>query len=421
MVQSISDFLNHPELQSFLKRAHALRDDTNFCISDVIDQNGLQYVDLVQEGGGVLGIALVGYTYIMEEAGIRFLNLAGTSAGAINTMMMASLGSIDAPKSEKLLGILAQKNLFELVDGKDAQKKLIQRYIDGKKGILLYAILGALNIIRTLKKNLGLNPGDNFEHWMTSILDSNGIQNTRDLMRLRNRLPEGLRTRSGTSMEDFTPKTVLISSEITTQTKVHFPEMADLYWKHPEHVSPAHYVRASMSIPLFFEPYEVTGIPDGSGAKTRWQEKVRYSGDIPKTARFVDGGTLSNFPINVFHRPHSIPRMPTFGVRLSASRERQNTTNRFFPFAWAIINTMRHLYDYDFLLRNPDYQHLICRLDTDNDFNWLDFNMSQENKTKLFLRGAAKAIEFLEDFNWTSYKEIRRSLMINKTNPGSRP
>jgi len=27
-----------------------------------------QYVDLVQEGGGVLGIALVGYTSILENA-----------------------------------------------------------------------------------------------------------------------------------------------------------------------------------------------------------------------------------------------------------------------------------------------------------------------------------------------------------------
>ena len=57
--------------------------------SDIEDANGNQYVDLVQEGGGVLGVALVGYTYILEKAGIRFMSLAGTSAGAINTMMMA--------------------------------------------------------------------------------------------------------------------------------------------------------------------------------------------------------------------------------------------------------------------------------------------------------------------------------------------
>ena len=36
------------------------------------------------EGGGVLGIALTGYTYILEQAGIRFLGVGGTSAGSIN-------------------------------------------------------------------------------------------------------------------------------------------------------------------------------------------------------------------------------------------------------------------------------------------------------------------------------------------------
>ena len=40
--------------------------------SDIIDASGNQYVDLVQEGGGVLGIALLGYTYTLEQIGIRF-------------------------------------------------------------------------------------------------------------------------------------------------------------------------------------------------------------------------------------------------------------------------------------------------------------------------------------------------------------
>ena len=39
--------------------------------SDVEDDAGFQYVDLVQEGGGVLGIDLVGYTYVLEKAGLR--------------------------------------------------------------------------------------------------------------------------------------------------------------------------------------------------------------------------------------------------------------------------------------------------------------------------------------------------------------
>lgn len=48
-------------------------------------------IDLVQQGGTMLGIGLLGYTYIMERAGVRFRSMAGTSAGAINTLLLAAL------------------------------------------------------------------------------------------------------------------------------------------------------------------------------------------------------------------------------------------------------------------------------------------------------------------------------------------
>src|SRR5690606_10226872 len=86
-------------------------------ISDVEDKHGNQYIDLVQKGGGVWGIALIGFTYVLEKAGIRFLRMAGTSAGAINTVLITAIGTKDQEKSESLLKFLAQKNLFDFVDG----------------------------------------------------------------------------------------------------------------------------------------------------------------------------------------------------------------------------------------------------------------------------------------------------------------
>ena len=59
------DFVNQPEFQQLLKETEKLKGKI---FSDIIDDQGNQYVDLVQEGGGVLGIALVGYTYILESA-----------------------------------------------------------------------------------------------------------------------------------------------------------------------------------------------------------------------------------------------------------------------------------------------------------------------------------------------------------------
>ncbi|WP_203256803.1 patatin-like phospholipase family protein [Hyunsoonleella ulvae] len=59
-------------------------------------------VDLVQQGGGMWGIALLGYCYIMEKVGIRFYSHGGTSAGAINALFLASI-SADIYKSPPIL------------------------------------------------------------------------------------------------------------------------------------------------------------------------------------------------------------------------------------------------------------------------------------------------------------------------------
>ncbi len=45
--------------------------------------------DAVFEGGGVKGIGLVGAVAEVEKAGYEFVNLAGTSAGAIVASLLA--------------------------------------------------------------------------------------------------------------------------------------------------------------------------------------------------------------------------------------------------------------------------------------------------------------------------------------------
>ena len=74
-------------------------------VSDMVDEEGRQYVDLVMEGGGVLGIALVGYTYALESVNIRFRHVGGTSAGAINALMVAALDQPSEAKSRRLVEI----------------------------------------------------------------------------------------------------------------------------------------------------------------------------------------------------------------------------------------------------------------------------------------------------------------------------
>jgi NTE family protein len=411
----ITDYTEQPAMKEIIARVEKIKAKEQ-AFSDVFDDEGYQYVDLVQEGGGVLGIALVGYTYVLEQANIRFFSLAGTSAGAINTLMLASLGPISDPKSTKILDLLSNKDLFDFVDGDNSIRGIIQGFIDGKpKWLLWLKVLSNIKkIISLLNKRLGINPGVNFEEWMKKSMLDNGIKTTKDLLEYRSKFPV-LHCRDGRNTTDLYPRLVMITSEVTTQTKVQLPEMAALYWKDPGNESPAVYVRASMSIPMFFYPVEVKGLPTGHEAIARWEELASYEGQIPPKVAFVDGGMLSNFPINVFHNSKVVPRLPTFGVRLSSYRNEYNKTGNFLQFAGAMINTMRHIYDFDFFLRHPDYKNIICSIDADSQYNWLDFSMKDDKKKSLFLLGATKAIEFLEKFDWEGYKAIRKQLLASQT------
>lgn len=389
--------------------------------SDIVDEAGYQYADLVQEGGGVLGIALVGYTYMMEQAGIRFFSLAGTSAGAINAMMMAGMSPVGEPVSEKILHMLSEQNLFDFVDGHKRLKRLVQRYIDGRGGIVSRIVLNIRRILKTLNKHLGINPGIEFQKWIDTHLEYAGIFSLADLEGRRQKLPR-LLDRESRDQVQRVAELKIIASDITTKSKITFPQMAPLYWDNPQQQKPSCFVRASMSIPFFFYPFVIKKIP-GAGTRedaalpkeeTLWRQYTGYQGVIPSEVHFVDGGMLSNFPIHAFHRKGR-PSKPTFGARLSTWRQHAKPISGMGAMAGAMISTMRQLHDYDFLLKNDDYKHLICSIDCDAQtdargnvkYNWLDFNMKEKQKVELFNLGAAKALEFLRDFSWEDYRDSR--------------
>lgn len=66
----------------------------------------------------MLGVGLLGYTYVLEQAGIRFIGLGGTSAGAINTLLMAtSRAAPDEPCSLNMLNIMTKMEFTTFLDG----------------------------------------------------------------------------------------------------------------------------------------------------------------------------------------------------------------------------------------------------------------------------------------------------------------
>ncbi len=140
-----------------------------------------------------------------------------------------------------------------------------------------------------------------------------------------------------------------------------------------------------------------------------WRSLAGYDAaveGIPKEAVFLDGGTMSNFPIDVFHDHTKEPQAPTFGIKLERDQRRQNVDGPM-ALAGAMFNSSRHCLDYEFIRRNPDYRKLVSWIPA-KGINWLDFNMKDKDKVTLFLEGARVAADFLSGFDWAAYKKIRK-------------
>lgn len=441
---------------------------TEFPISDIVDDDGNQYVDLVMEGGGVWGIALVGFTYTLEQAGIRFLNLGGTSAGAINAVLLAALGKPSEEKNIELLNIFDSMQLEKFIDGGFIARSLVkdlQKYEDDQsifmKSKIILKVIGAVAARKLCPKVLGLNPGHKFEDWLETTLTDKGISTTKELfnnlqnsnLKIRNIEIRKFRPFDESRFEnDFkTNVLAMVTSDIITESKIVLPQMAPLYWENPLTTHPKEYVRASMSIPLFFEPVRRPQLKEYP--KDSWKVLTGYEGPPPELAYLVDGGITSNFPIDVFHSRDCIPLCPTFGVKLGVDREQSLKIDWILNFVGAMFDTARHNSDYSFVYNNEDYRKIITFIDTAKIYNpikeaknyidstyanlppknesqkygWLEFGMSTKKKAALFALGAKAARDFIcgnqvfevdpnekviEPFDWRAYKVLRESLVV---------
>jgi len=400
-----TDFTEHQEVRKTLTALRRGWDDRQ--VSDIVDAEGRQYVDLVMEGGGVLGIALVGYTYVLEQMGIRFLGIGGTSAGAINAMLLAAVDSPAQEKSGRILELLAALDMASFVDGAGDARDFVDALVEGGKTMRL--VWKGWQVIDNIRDDLGLNPGKQFRRWMAASLRRHGIRTTAELRQRLHTLPRLEHRLSGQrlGLRAAKPRLALVAAEVRTESKVLFPEMADLFYREPDRVNPAEFVRASMSIPYFFHPHRVGRIPKGQATARRWRRKVKFRGTPPSEAVFIDGGIMSNFPIDLFHAS-GVPDAPTFGVKLGRDREELHDVDGPFQLLGAIFNSARHCRDLDIFLKHPDFEHLVQVVPT-GGHNWLDFALSPEAKIDLFARGAKAAASFLRGFDWERYKEVRRA------------
>lgn len=478
--------------------------------SDILDNEGNQYVNFVQEGGGVWGVALVGYLFALESFGIRFLRIAGTSAGAINTMLIAALGDRTKNKSSRIKDILFQWKFEEFMDGKSIVKKMASRVLKSTNYIkkiglsILFLLLvivifpflilflkinpwyylipfvGLVLFIYTLlhyyklfqKNRVGLNPGNAFEKKMKDALDSFNIKSLSNLneeynkkgrsLNLNYRFGNGqeyyntaveninnihqkelgnidmvkfrffLETVQSNDLYKENPFTLLradytiIATDINAKIKVELPKMANLYWTNTDLsvISPARFVRASMSVPYFFEPM-VTKIDVSKDSIIQaWKFWLNAEpANVFEEGVFVDGGSISNFPIDIFHESDIFyPRIPVFGVRLVDQAElgdargsgSKNLLKSPFSLLGGIFDTLKGYNDKTFLTKYTFYStHNIQYVDC-SPSNWLNFFMKDDEKKVLFNKGFRAGLEFMEKFDWEKYKYERMLVALKE-------
>ena len=464
---TLDSFINNPRVQKCiadLKMAFP-QESNPLIVSDVLDGNNHQYVNLVQKGGGVLGVALVGYTYILEKMGIRFIRLAGTSAGAINTALMTVVGTKEEAKSTRVLDAICKLDFFSLVDGNPAARWIIKRFISHKNFMynlkrwlisiififsfliigdivslacrdtipslsvlaIIFLIMTAVfilllctliyyisSLLKQLKNaGIGINPGNVFYDWIKKQLSANNVNTVTDLNNKAAAPIQGLHLRvpNPEELNGLKGDVTFIASELVTENKIQFPEMWSLFRNNIDELQPAGFVRASMSIPVFFESYFINDIPCKSEKiKKEWMDRFGEA-DPPSTARFVDGGILSNFPINLFYNPKVlVPRLPSFGIDLDDTVPDNKTKHAeswsLLGYCRRMFNTIRDYYDKDFLLKNKVFKKGIGTIHL-SEYNWLNFFLTPEDKINMFIKGAEAAKEFLINFNWEEYKNNR--------------
>ena len=237
--------------------------------------------DLVLEGGGVKGVALVGAISGLVDAGYQFGRIAGTSAGAIVGSVVAAMTAYGEPLT-RLPDVLGSLDLAQLAD-RARPGQLLSPVIGHRLG---RTVADALSVVA----ESAAFRGDRLEIWLHGILKDFGVVTFGDL-RLDD--PDVCESDGG----DY--RLIVMASDLTRKRLARLPWDYDVYRLHPDEQFVARAVRASAASPFVFRPVELPG-PRG-------------------TATLVDGGLLSNFPIDVFDRHDEKPRRwPTIGIRLDA-------------------------------------------------------------------------------------------------------
>jgi NTE family protein len=322
--------------------------------------------DLVLSGGGVKGVGLVGAAAALIDAGYLPQRVSGTSAGSIVGAVVAAASKRADVTGEEVKEIALAINYRKFLDPGRIER---------------VPVFGpAVAMVR----GKGIYRGDYAHEWIRGELKNLGVDTFGNLALDDDTLPGERRY-----------KLVVTVADLTRGQLVRLPwDYRRVYGRDPDEQSVSHAVRASMSIPFVFRPMTLTSA-----------KRV--------TSTLVDGGLISNFPIDSLDRTDGKrPRWPTFGVtvmpNLSAGGDAVARALAVLrvgapPLLERVITTAMFGRDQAYL-DQPWVSARTIQIGS-SGLRVLEFDASISEIEDFYAKGYAAAQDFLSGWDWQTYRD----------------
>ncbi len=375
----------------------------------------LGFLDVVIEGGGVKGVATLGALYALEEVGLRFRKIAGTSSGALIAAFLAATGRSAAErKAETLIQVLANMDFLSFVDGgSDAQQALqllFEPALHGQWRSVLNKSRVALVALRNfseMTEQLGMNPGGRLLTFLCNGLRELHGDKPLTVAALREQWQcDPVRIEGKPLAQDFQ----VICTDISSRQKVVFPRDLPEYLYRTDEILIGELVRASASIPFFFAPMRLDDFSTD-----------RQNLKAPPYTMFLDGGIVSNFPLSIFDVPSQAeaertrPQCPTFGLLIDEQLDTPNTVEEIdnpLKLGMAMFLTAMEHGDKSVIKESPHNASRIIRISNtvapNRKITVVDFAMSDADKITLFANGVRAVLDKLSTWRFGEYVQMYR-------------
>lgn len=290
------------------------------------------------QGGGALGMAHIGaWKAISKEFDIK--GVAGTSAGSIVAAFCAA-----GFTPEHTIEIFNQLNWSKYVK---------------RQGWLQ-------PLIKLLIKKDGFSDGENFRKWLRDKLKENIDSDIQDI-------------RFNFLYDKTKIYLAIVACNLNGENSERRVVIFDKKQRPNDFVS--HAVRASISIPMFFNPVE-----------------NRNLGEV-----LVDGGLLLNYPIKLLYKQAQEENCALIGVRF---KEKPNYLENpsAWRTSWQSVQIMQQVGNEppEEITKYPNYIEIVIDV---KDFNFLEFNLTKDKKDKLVKRGVDATERVLD--KWKLQQQIQ--------------